>query len=89
MKQLGRFIADRTGIMCYGNLALIWLFPGRNNIFLSITGWKFPTFIRFHYHVAVVAIIQGVVHTIVYALLIFDGKVTRKRAARKLSLTFH
>ncbi|KAH8646640.1 hypothetical protein BX600DRAFT_555619 [Xylariales sp. PMI_506] len=76
-RQLERFIADRTGVMCYGNLSLIWLFSGRNNIFLFLTGWKFPTFLRFHYHVALIATIQGVVHTGVYIELIIQDQLLR------------
>ena len=41
--QLGRYIADRTGIICFYNLPLMFLFAGRNDIFIWLTGWTYST----------------------------------------------
>ncbi|KAI9370713.1 ferric reductase like transmembrane component-domain-containing protein [Aspergillus egyptiacus] len=69
--QLLRYIADRTGIISFANLPLLWLFAGRNNICAWATGWNFATFNIFHRHVAWIAIIQAVVHTLLYLVLFF------------------
>ncbi|PTU19680.1 hypothetical protein P175DRAFT_0503222 [Aspergillus ochraceoroseus IBT 24754] len=70
--QLLRYIADRTGIISFANLPLIWLFAGRNNVCAWATGWNFATFNLFHRHVAWIATIQAVVHTALYLVLFFQ-----------------
>lgn len=67
--QTWRYVADRTGIICYANLPILWMFSGRNNIFLWLTGWSFSTFNIFHRHIARIATIQAVVHSIAYSAL--------------------
>lgn len=64
--QVWRYIADRTGIISYANLPWLWLFSGRNNIFIPLTGWSFSTFNLFHRHIARVATIQAIVHSVAY-----------------------
>lgn len=73
-RQLTRYIADRTGIMSFANLLLIWVFAGRNNIFIWATGWSFAKFNIFHRHVAWIATLQAVVHTIAYLSLFIRSK---------------
>ncbi|KAJ5167554.1 uncharacterized protein N7482_006335 [Penicillium canariense] len=58
--QVLRYSADRTGIMSFANLPLLWLFSGRNNVLIWATGWSFPTFTIFHRHVARIATLQAV-----------------------------
>ncbi|KFY92796.1 hypothetical protein V498_04766 [Pseudogymnoascus sp. VKM F-4517 (FW-2822)] len=67
--QLQRYIADRTGIISYANLPVLWMFSGRNNVFLWATGWSFSTFNIFHRHVARIATIQAIVHSVAYSIL--------------------
>ncbi|KAJ5343706.1 uncharacterized protein N7506_003530 [Penicillium brevicompactum] len=67
--QLLRYSADRTGIMAFANFPLIWLFGGRNNIFLWATGWSFASFNIFHRHVARIATLQAVVHSVLYIVM--------------------
>ncbi|KAF7125674.1 hypothetical protein CNMCM5793_001913 [Aspergillus hiratsukae] len=67
--QLLRYVADRTGILSFANIPLLWLFAGRNNIFIWATGWSFSTFNIFHRHVAWIATLLAVVHTILYIVL--------------------
>ncbi|KAI3282570.1 hypothetical protein CBS147309_620 [Penicillium roqueforti] len=82
--QVLRYSADRTGIMSFANLPLLWLFAGRNNIFLWATGWSFASFNIFHRHVARVATIQAVVHSVLYIVMFHQtGK-----AARGMSKTY-
>ncbi|KAL2787420.1 ferric reductase like transmembrane component-domain-containing protein [Aspergillus keveii] len=69
--QVIRYIADRTGIISFANLPLLWLFAGRNNICAWATGWNFATFNVFHRHIAWIATIQAVVHTVAYLVLFF------------------
>ncbi|KAL2856444.1 ferric reductase like transmembrane component-domain-containing protein [Aspergillus pseudoustus] len=71
--QIIRYIADRTGIISFANLPLLWLFAGRNNICAWATGWNFATFNVFHRHVAWIATIQAVVHTVTYLILFFEN----------------
>lgn len=67
--QYWRYIADRTGIISYANLPILWMFSGRNNVFLWLTGWSFSTFNIFHRHVARIATIQAIIHSICYSAL--------------------
>ncbi len=62
--QTWRYVADRTGILCYANLPMLWMFSGRNNVFMWATGWSFSTFNTFHRNIARVATIQAIVHSI-------------------------
>ncbi|KAL1966474.1 hypothetical protein VTN77DRAFT_4396 [Rasamsonia byssochlamydoides] len=69
-EQFWRYLSDRTGILAYANLCLLWLFGGRNNPFLWATGWKFSTFNLFHRTIARVATIQAIVHSVGYTILV-------------------
>ncbi|CAK7206369.1 hypothetical protein SEUCBS139899_009160 [Sporothrix eucalyptigena] len=71
--QIWKYLADRTGTMAYGNLPLLWIFSGRNNIFLWLTGWSFSTFNIFHRNVARIATIQGIMHSIGYTGYYFSA----------------
>ncbi|RFU31402.1 hypothetical protein B7463_g4916, partial [Scytalidium lignicola] len=68
-EQRWRYISDRCGIISYANIPWLWLFSGRNNIFLWATGWSFSTFNRFHRHVARIATVQGIIHSIGWSAL--------------------
>ncbi|KAK2798400.1 hypothetical protein FQN50_008840 [Emmonsiellopsis sp. PD_5] len=70
--QSWRYLSDRTGIMSYANLSLLWLFGSRNNAFLWATGWSFATFNLFHRAVARVATIQAIIHSIGYTVLTLE-----------------
>jgi hypothetical protein len=61
--------------MSFANLPLLWLFAGRNNIFMWATGWSFATFNIFHRHVAWIATAQAVIHTALYLFLFYQSKV--------------
>ncbi|KAK1240457.1 hypothetical protein MKX07_004485 [Trichoderma sp. CBMAI-0711] len=71
--QLWRYIADRTGVMSYANLPLIWMFSGRNNIFIWLTGWQFSTFNLFHRHIARVATLQAIIHSVGYTAFYYTA----------------
>ncbi|PYI23140.1 putative plasma membrane ferric-chelate reductase [Aspergillus violaceofuscus CBS 115571] len=77
--QLLRYAADRTGIMSFANIPLLWLFAGRNNIFIWATGWSFATFNLFHRHVAWIATTQAVAHTFLYLFIMYErGRLLKK-----------
>ncbi|KAJ5953632.1 hypothetical protein N7454_000528 [Penicillium verhagenii] len=67
--QILRYSADRTGIMAFANLPLLWLFGGRNNILIWATGWSFATYNIFHRHVARVATVQALAHATLYLVI--------------------
>ncbi|EJT45042.1 ferric-chelate reductase [Trichosporon asahii var. asahii CBS 2479] len=67
--QLARYVADRTGIMSFYNMVLLWLLAGRNDIILWLTGWSYPSLNLFHRWTARVAVVQGLVHSAGYAYL--------------------
>ncbi|KAK7204025.1 ferric reductase NAD binding domain-containing protein [Myxozyma melibiosi] len=46
--QWGRYIGDRTAILGIIQLPVLFLFGGRNNILMLLTGWSFETFNVFH-----------------------------------------
>lgn len=75
--QKWRYIADRTGIICYANLPWLWLFSGRNNVFLWATGWSFSTFNIFHRHIARIVTIEAIVHSIGYTVMEINCKETQ------------
>ncbi|KAG2168769.1 hypothetical protein JADG_008508 [Aureobasidium aubasidani] len=74
-QQLWRYIADRTGIMAYATLPLIWIFAGRNNVFMWATGLSYQAFNIYHRHIARAGTILAIVHSVVYTYLFveFEG----------------
>ncbi|KAI1611070.1 ferric-chelate reductase [Exophiala viscosa] len=70
--QTWRYIADRTGQVCIATLPFLWMFAGRNNIWLWLTGWKYSTFSIFHRHIARVATITAIVHATSHTVLAVD-----------------
>jgi hypothetical protein len=63
--------------MSFANFPLLWLFGGRNNIFLWATGWSFASFNIFHRHVARVATVQAIVHSVLYVVMFIQSKYGR------------
>ncbi|KEY73505.1 hypothetical protein S7711_03673 [Stachybotrys chartarum IBT 7711] len=59
-------IGNRVGMLSFANLALTVLFASRNNILLWITNWSRSTFVLVHRWLAVICVIQGVLHSILY-----------------------
>ncbi|KAL7939228.1 hypothetical protein V8C35DRAFT_326351 [Trichoderma chlorosporum] len=71
--QIWRYIADRAGIIAFANLPLLWMFSGRNNIFIWLTGWHFSIFNLFHRHIARIATLQAIIHSIGYTAFYFTA----------------
>ncbi|KAE8412109.1 hypothetical protein BDV36DRAFT_288181 [Aspergillus pseudocaelatus] len=51
-QQAWKYVAQRTSTFAYACLPWVWLFAGRNNIFIWATGWSFNTFNAFHRHLS-------------------------------------
>lgn len=48
VSQISRYVGDRSGILCLYGFQLTFLFAGRNNLMLWLTGWKQATFVTYH-----------------------------------------
>ncbi|KAG5360312.1 Ferric reductase transmembrane component 3 [Yarrowia sp. B02] len=68
-EQLARYIADRTGIMSMTQIPVVFLFGGRNNFFMWLTGWSFDTFNVYHRYTSRVMVVYAVIHSICYSYI--------------------
>ncbi len=66
--QTIRMLADRTGIIAFIHLPPIFLFAGRNNLFLQITGWPYETFIVYHKWLARGMVALALIHAICWTI---------------------
>ncbi|KAJ0421145.1 ferric reductase transmembrane component 4 precursor [Aspergillus carlsbadensis] len=75
-QQNWQYSSDRTGILSYACLPFLWLFGGRNNIFLWATNFNAQSFNIFHRHVAWACTIFAIVHSINYSVVFayYDGR---------------
>lgn len=64
--QIFGIVTDRTGILALANMPMVWLFAGRNNVFLWLTGWNFATYNSFHRWLSRIVTLQAIVHSIGY-----------------------
>lgn len=69
-EQLTRYVGDRTAIISMFILVPTYLFAGRNNFLLWITGWRQSTFLTFHRWLARMAVVSSLVHT--FTMLLND-----------------
>lgn len=60
------YIADRTGIIAISQLPLLFLFAGRNNFLVPITGWTYRTFNIYHRWIARVVWVLLLIHAVCY-----------------------
>ncbi|RHZ65509.1 ferric reductase family protein [Aspergillus thermomutatus] len=73
--QLWQKVANRVITLAVFNLPWVWLFAGRNNIFLWLTGWSYTTFSIFHRNVARIIFVEAVVHASCWTVMgHFDGQ---------------
>ncbi|KAL4964219.1 ferric reductase family protein [Aspergillus stella-maris] len=63
-------------ILSYACLPFLWLFGGRNNIFLWATNFNSQSFNIFHRHVAWACTLLAIVHSINYSVVfkVYDGR---------------
>ncbi|GAB5587564.1 ferric-chelate reductase Frp1 [Umbelopsis nana] len=64
--QLCRYVADRSGIIAFTQLPLIFLFAGRNNLLLYLTGWSYDRFNVAHKWVSRTMFFHAAVHALAY-----------------------
>lgn len=69
--ELATYIANRTGVLSFANLAVAMMFIGRNNPLVWLTGLSQNTLLTFHRWAARVATLQAVVHSIIYTMTYF------------------
>lgn len=69
--QVSRYIGDRSAIIAMFIIIPTYLFAGRNNILLWLTGWKQSTFYIFHKWLARTAIASSLVHTFAMLLNVY------------------
>lgn len=66
------YSSDRTGILAYACLPFLWLFSGRNNIFLWATNFDIQSFNTFHRHIAWACTLIAIVHSFGYSIILTD-----------------
>jgi predicted ferric reductase len=64
--EIATYVANRTGVLSFANMALAILFAGRLNPLLHLTGLSQTTCLIFHRWSARVATVQAIVHSIIY-----------------------
>ena len=68
-QQIMVVMANRLAVMCLSNLALLFLYAGRNNFLLWVTGWQRETFLLFHHWLGYMVIVGASLHAILYLYL--------------------
>ncbi|ATY60243.1 ferric-chelate reductase [Cordyceps militaris] len=59
-------VANRFGMLSFANIPLLILFAGRNNVLLWLTNWPRTTFLMMHRWIAVICMLEGVLHTFLF-----------------------
>ncbi|EJP70090.1 ferric-chelate reductase (Fre2) [Beauveria bassiana ARSEF 2860] len=59
-------VSNRLGMLSFANIPLLILFAGRNNILLWLTNWPRTTFLMMHRWIAVICMLEGVLHTVLF-----------------------
>ncbi|GME98918.1 unnamed protein product [Ambrosiozyma monospora] len=62
------YVGNRTGILSFANIPIMFMFASRNNIFQWLTGWSFATFQHFHRHISIICILEAFVHSVCYTI---------------------
>ncbi|CDH11246.1 uncharacterized protein ZBAI_03032 [Zygosaccharomyces bailii ISA1307] len=74
--QMARYVGDRSAIVTVFIVIHTFLFAGRNNFLMWLTGWKMSTFYAFHKWLARMAIFSAFVHTItMFEVMHWNGSV--------------
>ncbi|KAL9594469.1 MAG: hypothetical protein Q9219_007018 [cf. Caloplaca sp. 3 TL-2023] len=64
--EIPTYFTNRMGVLSFANIALLFLYAGRNNVLLWLTNWSHGTFLLLHRWVAWIATLQAVLHSAVY-----------------------
>ncbi|GAV55066.1 hypothetical protein ZYGR_0AS03890 [Zygosaccharomyces rouxii] len=81
-KQISRYVGDRSGKITMFMINTVYLFAGRNNFLLWLTGWKMSTFYVFHKWIGRMTIVSSFVHTIT---MLINSYWIKKIHTRKLT----
>jgi len=65
---ISRYYGDRTAILISYQFPLLFIFPGRNNIFQLFTRWKYSRFVTLHKWIARIVLLETLVHAIAFAI---------------------
>ena len=68
------YFTNRQGVLSFANIALLFLYAGRNNVLLWLTNWSHGTFLLLHRWVAWIATLQAILHSAVYLnIYLYNG----------------
>ncbi|KAF8455544.1 ferric reductase like transmembrane component-domain-containing protein [Terfezia claveryi] len=70
--DMTRYLGDRAGFLALANLPIIFLLGGRNNFLIGLTGLSYGVFNVFHKWVARVATALAIIHSISYAVYMYQ-----------------
>lgn len=56
------------------NMPIFFLLAGRNDFLVWLTGWSYGTFHVFHKWVARVSALMGMVHSVAYAVYMYQSR---------------
>ncbi|KAJ4329254.1 hypothetical protein N0V84_000147 [Fusarium piperis] len=71
--ELMRQIGNRAGVIAFANMPLLILFAGRNNLLLWLTNWSHSTFLLLHRWIAMISIIQVVIHSLLWLQMMVES----------------
>ena len=73
-REIATYVTNRVGVLSFANIALLFLYAGRNNVLLWLTNWSHGTFLLLHRWVAWIATLQAVIHSAIYLqFYVHDG----------------
>ncbi|KAH8178739.1 ferric reductase like transmembrane component domain-containing protein [Sarocladium implicatum] len=59
------YFSNRAGYLSFANLAVVFLYSGRNNPLIRLSGWSYGTFVLLHRWIAYICITQASVHSLI------------------------
>ncbi|ODQ77004.1 hypothetical protein BABINDRAFT_163903 [Babjeviella inositovora NRRL Y-12698] len=71
MGEIGRLVADRSGVLALFTYPLLILFAGRNNFLIYITRWNFSRFNIYHRNLSRMFFVMSTVHGIAITISAF------------------
>ncbi|KAJ4018756.1 hypothetical protein NW752_005884 [Fusarium irregulare] len=71
--ELMRHIGNRAGIIAFANVPIIMLYAGRNSLLLRLTNWSYSTFILLHRWVAMVCVVQVILHSLMWLQIMVEA----------------
>lgn len=74
-RQFLHDFCDRLSILMSSSIPFLWLFGLRNNPLLWITGWSYRTFNIFHRWVAMLLLVEAILHGSIVTAYLFAGKI--------------